>query len=124
MKPYAYALGFLALIAAVPAASAASRLKAIMHDWKAEVADAEGLIAGGYDAAAMTGVLNAFLAGSNELEARAGGGAQGEDIKARFVKFSADAQSALDAVGSKDRVGARLKALRSDCRSCHDVYAN
>jgi cytochrome c556 len=95
-----------------------------MHDWKADVADAEGLIGGGYDAAKMTGVLNAFVAGSDELQARAGGGAQGADIKARFVKFSADAQSALDAVGSKDRVGARLRVLRADCRSCHDVYAN
>ena len=98
-----------------------------MHDWKANAANAEQMLAsrGAYDSAEMGRILQTFIADSQDLEARAsGGGAQAQDIKARFASFETNAKAALDAVGAEDQVRKRFAQMRGECRSCHDVYAN
>jgi cytochrome c556 len=98
----------------------------MMHDWKAKAANAEQMLAsrGAYDSAEMGRILRTFIADSQDLGARAGGGAQAQDIKARFAGFEANAKAALDTVGAADQVRKRLAQMRGECHSCHDVYAN
>ena len=127
MKPFSITLVAIALSAAAGSAAAAPRLKAVMHDWKANAANAEQLLAGrgAYNQAEMSRILQTFISDSQDLGARAsGGGAQAQDIKARFASFEANAKAALDAVGAEDQVRRRFAQMRGECRSCHDVYAN
>ena len=127
MKRFSIIFGAIALSAAAGGAAAAPRLKAIMHDWKANAASAEQLLAGrgAYDQAEMGRILQTFISNSQDLGARAGGaGAQAQDIKARFASFEANAKAALDAVGAEDQARKRFAQMRGECRSCHDVYAN
>ena len=117
----------VALSGVAGAAAAAPRLKAIMHDWKANAASAEQMLAGrgAYDSAEMSRILQNFVAGSQDLGARAtGASAQAQDIKARFASFEAKAKAALDAVEAQDQMRKRFAQMRGECRSCHDVYAN
>jgi cytochrome c556 len=73
----------------------------------------------------MIRILQAFIADSQDLGARASGaGAQAQDIRARFASFEANAKAALDAVSAEDQVRKRFAQMRGECRSCHDVYAN
>jgi cytochrome c556 len=127
VKPLVVTLVFIAFSGVVGVASAAPRLKAIMHDWKADAASAEQMLAsrGAYDPAEMGRILRTFIADSQDLGARASGaGAQAQDIKARFASFEANAKAALDAVSAEDQVRKRFAQMRGECRSCHDVYAN
>jgi cytochrome c556 len=120
-------LGAIAVFSLLGAANAAPRLKAIMHDWKASAASAEQMLAGrgAYDSGEMSRILQAFIADSQDLGARASGaGAQAQDIRARFASFEANAKAALDAVSAEDQVRKRFAQMRGECRSCHDVYAN
>jgi cytochrome c556 len=128
VKPLAMTLVVvLALSGLAGAAAAAPRLKAIMHDWKADAASAEQMLAGrgAYDSAEMSRILQAFISDSQDLEARASGAsAAALDIKARFASFESKAKAALDTVGAQDQVRKRFAQVRGECRSCHDVCAN
>jgi cytochrome c556 len=127
VKPTSLVFVLIALFCTVGVASAAARLKSIMHDWKADAATAERILAGGgsFDETEMTRILQSFITGSQEIEARASGAsAQANDIKGRFANFESDAKSAREAIGAKDQFRRRFAQLRGDCRSCHNVYAN
>ena len=108
-------------------AEAAPRLKAIMHEWKADTATAEQMLAGRapLDQAELSRILEAFVSNSRDLQARAtSANAQAQDIKSRFASFEAMAKSALDAVSAEDQLRKRFAQMRGQCRSCHDAYAN
>jgi len=127
VKPLAVTLVVIALSGVAGAADAAPRLKAIMHDWKAKTASAEQMLAGrtAYDSAEMSRILQAFVSDSQDLGARvSGGGAQAQDVKARFASFESKAKAALDSVEAEDQLRKRFAQMRGECRSCHDVYAN
>jgi hypothetical protein len=126
VKPTSLVFVLIALFCTVGVASAA-RLKSIMHDWKADAATAERILAGGgsFDETEMNRILQSFITDSQEIEARASGAsAQANDIKGRFANFESDAKSAREAIGAKDQFRRRFAQLRGDCRSCHNVYAN
>ena len=78
-----------------------------------------------YDEAELRRILGSLIADSQGVEAgMTGGSAQALDIKSRFSQFEADAAETLQSLGAKDRAKAHFIRMRSDCRSCHDVFAN
>jgi cytochrome c556 len=127
VKPFAALLVVIGLCAATTAAVAAPRLKPLMRGWKADVARAEPMLTGAapYDEAELRRILGSLIADSQGVEAgMTGGSAQALDIKSRFSQFEADAAETLQSLGAKDRAKAHFIRMRSDCRSCHDVFAN
>jgi cytochrome c556 len=119
----------LTLIVAATGGSAwaNSSLKSTMRSWKAEAATMDRMLIGGtaFDSAEAERILHGFEADSQALIARMSGtSVQARDVRVRFEKFSSDVQSAIETVGSREKMKARYAQLRIDCRSCHDVYAN
>jgi cytochrome c556 len=115
------------VVATVGSAWANLSLKSTMRSWKADAASMDRMLtaSSAFDEARAARILQGFAADSRSLLARVTGtNAQARDVKARFEQFSADAQSASEAVASREKTRARYAQLRADCRSCHDVYAN
>jgi len=127
LRPAAFSIAVIALLAASSAALAASGLKAAMRAWKSDGAIATQMLNGksAFDEAAMRRVLEGFISDSQGLQAKiSGASASSKDVKSRFAAFEADANAALASLAKKDKLKTAFAAVMNDCRSCHDVYAN
>ena len=118
-------IALVALLLAVASAEAAVRVKQVMRDWKAGILTAEQIVGArdAMDTAEMTRILTGFASNAEDISARLAS-ASGSDLKARFDKFAADSQAAVTQLPAKDKARAAIAGLRSECRSCHDSYAN
>ena len=108
-------------------ASGSTSLKSTMRGWKGDAAAIERMLVGGgaFDSAEAERILRGFAADSQSIVARiSGSNTEARDVKARFGRFFQDAQSAVEAAPSRDKLKTAYSALRADCRSCHDVYNN
>jgi cytochrome c556 len=102
-------------------------LKSIMKSWKAKANATAQMLNGGspYDEAAARDTLQVFVADSQAVGARlTGATAANRDIKMRFEKFSADATAALSLLGAGEKLKPSYAKMISECKSCHDQYAN
>jgi cytochrome c556 len=117
----------MVVAAAAGSSCAAAGLKAIMHGWKADRVTLEQFASGrsSYDEAALRGILEGFAGDARSIEARLSApGERSKDLRSRFVQFENDAAAAGAALGPGDRWKPRIAILITDCRTCHDVYAN
>ena len=114
-----------ALVLAVTAGSAASPVKATMKAWKADANLALTMVNGAseYSEEQMRRILETFLSDAQSIEARITK-PSGAGIKHRFAQFEADVEAAKTAIGKKPQAKAALSQVLSDCKACHDVYAN
>lgn len=119
------ALGLAALLAAGPAALAASGVRSIMHSWKTSARAVHEMLSGGtaYQEPAIRAALQTYVADAGRIEAQVTGqGASAQDIRRRFQAFEADAQAALGHMPQRPALAADVARLMSDCQSCHDIY--
>jgi cytochrome c556 len=117
----------IALAAACCAAAAATGLKATMKSWKADGGVAVQMANGraAYDEAELRRILQGFVTDAQNLETRISGStAQSKDVRSRFARFEADSTGALAALGKKELLRGAIATVMSNCRTCHDVYAN
>ncbi len=122
-----FTVSLILAVGAATAALAATSLKATMKTWKADGKTAASMVSGRttFDAAELSRILETYINDSKGFEARIKGTtAEAKDLKARFVKFEADAASALAVIGEPAQVEGRLSTVLSNCKSCHDVHAN
>jgi cytochrome c556 len=118
-------IALVALVVGMASAEAAVRVKQVMRDWKAEILAAEQMVGGrdAIDAAEMNRILTGFASNAQDISGRLTA-ASGADLKARFDKFAAVSQAAVAQPTTRDKARATILELRSECRSCHDAYAN
>jgi cytochrome c556 len=103
---------------------AGAPLKSAMRTWKADAATLDRMsTSGAIDGSEAARLLADLSAGSQALASNVRGtSAEARDLKARFVRFAADAQSTSDAVRTNDKANIRYGQLRAQCRSCHRLY--
>lgn len=119
------ALGFVAFVGS--STLAAGGVKSIMRAWKADSAVAVQMATGrmSLDAARLRGILQGFVSGTKDIEARiSGSSAASKDLKVRFAQFEADSTATLSALGQESQLKSSISRVLSNCKACHDVHAN
>ncbi len=118
--------GLSLFLLAADVSPASTPLKTTMHEWKADLSDLERRIAfgAGYDPKEVARLAAQLSDGAQTLGARIrSASARAQDFKARLMQLATDAQ-ALGAASSRDAANGKYSSLRSDCVSCHHIYAN
>ncbi len=98
-------------------------LKSTMRRWKVDLNSAENMLQRSkIDAAEWRRIFAGLSSDARDLSVQLGASTtERRDMAARFVRLSAAADK-LPAPGPAD--AAELAAMRQQCRSCHDLYAN
>lgn len=127
MRIIIVALGLsILMIAATPViVAAASGLRGIMHDWRADARTTRDVLSGrgAFDEASIRNVLQGYAMDAGGIAAQVTGTTPGaRDFKQRFLTFQADAQRALGNLAQRPALQADFSRLMSDCQSCHDAF--
>jgi cytochrome c556 len=125
MRTRLASLCFLIIVAAIPAAIAASALRGIMHDWRTNARATHDILTGrtSFDEAAIRSALQNYVADAGRIGAQITGTTPAaREFKRQFMTFGADAQAALDHLTQRAALQADFSRLMSDCQSCHDAF--
>ncbi|HEX3500682.1 MAG TPA: hypothetical protein VHT04_15295 [Stellaceae bacterium] len=116
----------IVMIAATPViVVAASGLRGIMHNWRADARTTRDILSGRgtFDEATIREVLQGYVADAERIGAQVTGNtAAARDFKQRFMTFQTDAQKALGDLAQRPALQADFSRLMSDCQSCHDAF--
>lgn len=122
----AASLALAAAIVATPVAvTAASSLRSIMHDWRADARITQDMLLGrrAFDQEMVARVLQTYAEDTRRIEGQLNPRtSDARDFKERLVAFRSDLQAALGDLGQRPRLQADISKVFADCQSCHDKF--